>query len=312
MALWDAFICHASDDKREVAQPIADLLRAAGYRIWLDEYELVVGDSLRQRIDEGLASSRYGVVILSPAFFGKSWPQRELDGLAARESDHRKVILPVWHGVDRDEVAARSPMLADRLGVSTALGMSEVVARLSRALGRGGLPRPGGDGRPAQPEAAARAPRAGASLLTAVWSPWPRRAKARWLRLLSVVIAVIAIATVATSWREIEAWMGAMVQAVYALVAGALSALADRDESRPGPRGFLGRLLLFYRPRRTTHLWIHALYYLTLVMAAASCSTALSNWGEAETPEVLLSGLAFGLLAALVRAFAVALYRQTG
>jgi hypothetical protein len=51
----------------------------------------------RQSIDSGLARSRFGIVILSEAFFAKHWPQRELDGLAAREVDGVKVILPVWH-----------------------------------------------------------------------------------------------------------------------------------------------------------------------------------------------------------------------
>jgi hypothetical protein len=63
-----------------------------------------VGDSLRERIDGGLSASRFGVVILSHSFFGKHWPTRELNGLAQREAEGRKVILPVWHGVDEKVV----------------------------------------------------------------------------------------------------------------------------------------------------------------------------------------------------------------
>ena len=67
--------------------------------MWIDESELFVGDSLRAKIDEGLAQSQFGIVILSPSFFSKHWPQAELDGLAAREANGEKRILPVWHNL---------------------------------------------------------------------------------------------------------------------------------------------------------------------------------------------------------------------
>jgi hypothetical protein len=90
-----------------------------GYRIWYDEFELKVGDSLRQSIDKGLVNSRFGIVILSPAFFAKNWPQYELNGLTAREMDGHKVILPIWHQVDRADVLTYSPTLADKVALST-------------------------------------------------------------------------------------------------------------------------------------------------------------------------------------------------
>jgi hypothetical protein len=76
------------------------------------------------------------VVILSPAFFSKEWPQRELAGLAAREIDSAKVILPVWHDVDHQFVAGHSAVLADRLGVSTEVGIESVADAISQALAR--------------------------------------------------------------------------------------------------------------------------------------------------------------------------------
>ncbi len=128
--MWDVFISHASEDKAEVARPLSNLLTQAGLRVWLDEYELRVGDSLTAKIDHGLANSRYGIVILSPAFFSKDWPQRELNGLATLESSTRKVILPVWHGITRTFVANYSPLLADRLASNTSKGLSTVVQEI--------------------------------------------------------------------------------------------------------------------------------------------------------------------------------------
>ncbi len=101
---------------------------ALGLRVWLDEFELTLGDSLRRKIDYGLAGSRYGVVVLSSAFFSKEWPQRELDGLFAREDGREKVILPIWHNVTASDVARFSPMLADKVAVSTSLGLAHVAA----------------------------------------------------------------------------------------------------------------------------------------------------------------------------------------
>lgn len=90
---WDLFISHASEDKGEIVRPLVDALVSAGYRVWYDEFTLTIGDSLRRSIDKGLAQSKYGLVILSPNFFAKNWPQTELDGLAARERNGNKVVL---------------------------------------------------------------------------------------------------------------------------------------------------------------------------------------------------------------------------
>jgi hypothetical protein len=132
----DVFISHAGEDKEEVARPLASALTRLGWQVWLDELELKLGDSLSRRIDAALARSRFGVVILSPAFFAKEWPQRELAGLAARElATGAKVILPVWHKVDHQYIAQRSPILADRLGVRANIGIDRVARDVAEVLG---------------------------------------------------------------------------------------------------------------------------------------------------------------------------------
>ncbi|HUF99820.1 MAG TPA: DUF1883 domain-containing protein, partial [Ilumatobacter sp.] len=84
MAEYDVFISHASEDKDAVARPLAVALQAAGVSVWFDEFTLRIGDSLRRNIDHGIAKSRFGLVVLSNAFFAKGWPQYELDGLVTR------------------------------------------------------------------------------------------------------------------------------------------------------------------------------------------------------------------------------------
>lgn len=132
--IWDLLVCHASEDKYDVVRPLVEKLSGKGLKVWYDNFTLVLGDSLRRSIDLGLAQSRYGVVILSPSFFQKHWPQRELDGLTARERNGVKIILPVWHDVDRDYVLKYSPTLADRLAVSTSEGLDRVVKEILRAV----------------------------------------------------------------------------------------------------------------------------------------------------------------------------------
>lgn len=131
---WDLFISHASEDKDEIARPLADKFIEHGLKVWFDEYTLTVGDSLRRSIDQGLAGCRFGVVILSPHFLQKEWTQKELDGLVARDDGSEKRILPVWHNVSRNEVVSFSPPLADKLGVLTAKGLDHVVSEILRAI----------------------------------------------------------------------------------------------------------------------------------------------------------------------------------
>jgi hypothetical protein len=131
---WDAFISHASEDKETVAFPLAAALQRAGVRVWLDRFELRVGDSLREKIDEGLAESRFGIVILSPSFLAKNWPKRELNGLSALEESGRKVILPVWHQITKQALTEQSPILADRLAADTSCGIETVCTELLAAI----------------------------------------------------------------------------------------------------------------------------------------------------------------------------------
>lgn len=95
---------------------------------------LRIGDSLRQAIDKGLSKSRFGIVVLSPNFFRKKWPQRELDGLVQREVLGQKVILPIWHNVSHEDVSKYSLPLADKVAGSTSSGISQLAAQLIRAM----------------------------------------------------------------------------------------------------------------------------------------------------------------------------------
>jgi hypothetical protein len=133
---WDLFISHASEDKADIARPQADILQAKGFKVWYEEYTLTLGDNLRRSIEQGLAQSQFGVVILSPSFFAKKWTNLELDGLFALEKLGEKRILPVWHNVTAGDVESYSSFMAMRLGVPTSKGLDHVVRQIDQAVQR--------------------------------------------------------------------------------------------------------------------------------------------------------------------------------
>jgi hypothetical protein len=126
---YDVFVSHASEDKEEFVRPFVKCLKENGINVWYDEFSLRIGDSLRRSIDSGLKNSRYGIVVLSEAFFSKEWPQRELDGLFAREVNGEKVILPIWHKISKNEVLKFSPIIADMLALNTSSFTIEEIAK---------------------------------------------------------------------------------------------------------------------------------------------------------------------------------------
>lgn len=125
---YDVFISHASEDKDDVVRPLAIALKNHGLSIWYDEFELRIGDSLRRKIDKGLANSRFGIVVISRSFIKKGWTNYELDGLITRAVTGEQVLLPIWHNITKQEVIDYSPSLADKVARNTAVYTIEEIA----------------------------------------------------------------------------------------------------------------------------------------------------------------------------------------
>lgn len=131
---WDVFISYASENRQTVAEPIANFLDGVGLDVWYDQTALEVGDSLRNKLNEGLSRCRYGLVILSPDFFGKYHTEKELSALTQRETDEGKVILPVWYDLTVDDVREQSPALADRIAAKWDEGFPSVMVKILRVV----------------------------------------------------------------------------------------------------------------------------------------------------------------------------------
>ena len=132
---FDVFISHASEDKDSIVRSLANELVAKGLKVWYDEFTLRIGDSLRQKIDKGLAKSRVGLVVLSPSFVSKGWTNYELDGIVSRAVSGEQILLPIWHNITKQEVIDFSPSLSDKVARSTAIHtVQEIAAEIAELL----------------------------------------------------------------------------------------------------------------------------------------------------------------------------------
>lgn len=110
-------------------RPLAIALQLEGLTVWYDEFELKIGDSLRRKIDKGLANSRFGIVVLSKDFIKKGWTNYELDGIITKSLTGEQVVLPIWHNITKKEVIDFSPSLADKLARNTSAYTVDEIAR---------------------------------------------------------------------------------------------------------------------------------------------------------------------------------------
>lgn len=126
--LRDVFLCHAWGDRKEAAKELHDLLVAAGVKVWFSENDLGLGVPMMRAIDKGLANSRVGLVLVTPAMLERlpkeSVADKELSALLARNQ-----LVPIVHNTSYEALRNVSPMLASRTGLDTSEDSMEVVAK---------------------------------------------------------------------------------------------------------------------------------------------------------------------------------------
>jgi len=132
--LRDIFLCHAWDDRNGAAKELHDLLESRGVKVWFSEKDVGLGVPLLRAIDKGLANSRVGIVLVTPALLrrlpAEGIADKELSALLAGER-----LVPVVHGTTYEALREVSPLLASRSGLSTAEGpMAEVADKLKELI----------------------------------------------------------------------------------------------------------------------------------------------------------------------------------
>ena len=131
---WDIFLCHAWDDRAGAAKELHDLLVSRGVKVWFSEKDVALGTPLLREIDKGLAKSRIGLVLVTPALLrrlqGESIADKELSVLLARDQ-----LVPIVHGTTYEALREVSPMLASRTGLSTGENpMADVATKLAELV----------------------------------------------------------------------------------------------------------------------------------------------------------------------------------
>jgi len=137
----DVFICHASEDKHSIVRPLTQVLSKAGISFWFDEAEIKWGDSISERVNDGLRSSKFVIVILSEAFLLKNWPQRELNSSLNIEASSGEVrVLPLLYGSAEtiQRIMNTYPILNDKLYLTWDHGPEVIVKALISCLGNSG------------------------------------------------------------------------------------------------------------------------------------------------------------------------------
>ena len=132
--LRDCFLCHAWDDRRGAATELHDLLEAEGVSVWFSERDIVLGQPFMREVDRGLAKSRTGLVLVTPALLkrvtGGGVSDKELSALLRRD-----LLIPVVHGTTYDELERVSPLLASRNGLNTADdSMADIAVKIAELV----------------------------------------------------------------------------------------------------------------------------------------------------------------------------------
>ncbi len=132
--LRDVFLCHAWDDRQGAAKELHDLLEALAVSVWFSEKDVNLGTSLLRAIDKGLANSRIGIVLVTPALLrrlaAEGIADKELSALLARD-----LLVPVMHETTYEALREVSPLLGSRSGLSTAEEpMANVAAKLAELV----------------------------------------------------------------------------------------------------------------------------------------------------------------------------------
>lgn len=132
--LRDVFLCHAWDDRQGTARELHDLLESQGVSVWFSEKDVALGAPLLREIDRGLAKSRVGIVLVTPALLnrlqGEGIADKELSALLARD-----LLVPIVHDTTYEALREVSPLLGSRSGLSTTENpMSVVAAKLAELV----------------------------------------------------------------------------------------------------------------------------------------------------------------------------------
>lgn len=132
--LRDVFLCHAWDDRKKTAKQLHDLLESNGVSVWFSEKDVLLGAPLLREIDKGLANSKIGIVLVTPAFLirikNEGIAEKELSALLSQD-----LLVPIVHETTYEALREVSPLLGSRSGLSTSdESISSIASKLAELI----------------------------------------------------------------------------------------------------------------------------------------------------------------------------------
>jgi hypothetical protein len=135
----DAFVSYSGADWEDFVQPLIRRLEKLGLEIWHADFEITIGDSIPNSIENGITKSDYGILVLSESYFEREWPREELDALLQEDvTGEEKVILPVAYNIEPEDIKQHHKLLSKRYIVEgNRNNIDQVASSIFKAV-RGG------------------------------------------------------------------------------------------------------------------------------------------------------------------------------
>lgn len=135
----DVFISYVQADSSDYVDRLQSALEVKGIEVWRDKSNMHIGQSMTQKIENGLAKSKLAIVILSPNYLHKYWTNAELNGIFSKQGiTGEQMIIPIWYNVSAEDIASKRPILADLFAWNVNIDTIEsIVESISKILGKG-------------------------------------------------------------------------------------------------------------------------------------------------------------------------------
>ena len=132
---YDIFLSYATEDEPYVSE-LSDSLTYLGLRVWFAPLSLEIGDRLLDSINAGLNMSKYGIVVLSPAYINKQWTKYEIDILHRQHIEGEKKLFPLWHGIEKNELDSWNPGLSGIIALKSSIPLQDIAKKISNVISK--------------------------------------------------------------------------------------------------------------------------------------------------------------------------------
>lgn len=136
MSNYDVFLSHANADKDSFVEGLKQSFDKLGISVFYDKDSIEWGDDWKQKIYDGLANCKYGVIVVSDNFLGREWTENELKELLSRQNENGdKLILPIAYNIDMGTIRKKYKKLADiQFLDANKFSISDITIQLAKIM----------------------------------------------------------------------------------------------------------------------------------------------------------------------------------